>query len=104
MGETEIPKHYRKIGERYPGFADSHKKLASAARDSGPIDDKTAHLIQLAAAIAIRSEGSVHSHARRASEAGATNEEIRHVAMLLATTIGFPTVAAALDWLDNVLD
>ena len=104
MGTTEIPKHYRKIGELYPEFADTHKKLASVARQSGPIEEKTADLIQLAAAIAIRSEGSVHSHARRAADAGATADEIRHVAMLLATTIGFPTVAAALDWLDDVLD
>ena len=104
MGETGVPKHYRKIGELYPEFAATHEKLASVARGSGPIDEKTAHLIQLAAAIAVRSEGSVHSHARRAIEAGATADEVRHVAMLLATTIGFPAVAAALDWLGDVVD
>ena len=104
MGAMEVPKHYRKIGELYPEFADTHEKLASVARRSGPIDKKTAHLIQLAAAITVRSEGSVHSHARRAIEAGATADEVRHVALLLTTTIGFPTVAAALDWLGDVVD
>ena len=57
--------------------------------------------MQLAAAAAIRSEGSVHSHARRATEAGATPEEIHHAILLLTSTIGFPTVAAALSWIDD---
>lgn len=104
MGASEVPKHYRRIGAQYPEFAQMHERLASVARDSGPIDEKTAHLIQLAAAIAIRSEGGVHSHARRAVASGASGDEVRHVAMLLATTIGFPVVAAALDWLGDVLD
>jgi len=57
----------------------------------------------MAAAAAIRSEGAVHSHVRRALEAGASVEEVRHSLMLLTSTIGFPTVVAALSWIEDVL-
>jgi len=60
-------------------------------------------LIQLAAAAAIRSEGSVHSHTRRALELGAKPEEIYHTIILLTSTIGFPTVSATLSWADDVI-
>ena len=77
-------------------------ELGKAAKDSGPLDDKTAHLIQLAGAITLRSEGAVHSHVKRAKEAGATNAEIEHAAILLTSTIGFPNVSAALSWINDV--
>lgn len=44
--------------------------LGKAVKEAGPIDEKTAHLIQLASAATVKSEGAVHSHARRALEAG----------------------------------
>jgi alkylhydroperoxidase/carboxymuconolactone decarboxylase family protein YurZ len=67
------------------------------------LDEKTGHLIQLAAAAASSSEGAVHSHVRRALEAGAQPDEIRHAVILLTSTIGFPRVAAALSWVDDVI-
>jgi alkylhydroperoxidase/carboxymuconolactone decarboxylase family protein YurZ len=36
--------------------------------------------------------------------AGATPDEIRHAVVLLTSTIGFPTVSAALSWVDDVLE
>ncbi|MGZ8166011.1 MAG: carboxymuconolactone decarboxylase family protein, partial [Methylobacter sp.] len=72
-------------------------------KKQGPLDAKTAHLIQLAAAIAIHSEGAVHSHVRRAIESGATPEEIYHAIILLTNTIGFPTVSAAVSWAQDIL-
>jgi alkylhydroperoxidase/carboxymuconolactone decarboxylase family protein YurZ len=45
----------------------------------------------------------VHSHTRRALEAGATTEEIYHTIILLTTVIGFPTVSAALSWADDII-
>jgi alkylhydroperoxidase/carboxymuconolactone decarboxylase family protein YurZ len=61
-------------------------------------------LVQLAAAAAIRSEGAVHSHTRRAIEAGASPGEIRHAVLAVTSTIGFPNVIAALSWVADVLD
>lgn len=96
-------KQYLKIKERYPDFLSAVESLGKTTKKVGPIDEKTAHLIQLAAAAAIRSEGAVHSHARRAIEAGAHAEEISHAIILLTSTIGFPNVVAALSWVDDVI-
>jgi alkylhydroperoxidase/carboxymuconolactone decarboxylase family protein YurZ len=46
----------------------------------------------------------VHSHVRRAHEAGAKKEEIYHAIILLTSTIGFPAVSAAISWADDVLE
>ena len=48
-------------------------------------------------------EGAVHSHTRKAIIAGASHEEIRHVAILSLPTIGLPSMMAALSWIDDVL-
>lgn len=96
------PRNYLDLKDRHAEVIDAVEALGQAVRRAGPIDPKTAHLIQLAAAAAIRSEGSVHSHARRALDAGATPEEVRHALILLTSTIGFPTVAASLTWAADV--
>lgn len=64
---------------------------------------KTAHLTQLAASVAIRSEGGVHSHVRQALTHGTTSDEIFHAIILLTSTVGFPTVSAALSWAEDLL-
>jgi alkylhydroperoxidase/carboxymuconolactone decarboxylase family protein YurZ len=100
---TNPPKHYQVLKERHPGFLDAMETLGKAVRSEGPLDEKTAQLIQLAAAASIRSEGSVHSHTRRALDAGATMDDVHHTLILLTGTIGFPNVAAALSWADDVM-
>ncbi len=101
----KIPvKQYHKIKARHPELLDAVDGLGKAVAKAGPLSDKTRHLVQLAAAAAIRSEGAVHSHARRAVEAGASVEEVRHAIVLLTSTIGFPTVMAAMTWADDVLE
>lgn len=101
--KAKVPKSYKTFKKRHGGVIMALEALGKAVKEAGPIDAKTAQLVQLAAAAAVRSEGSVHSHVRRAREAGATPEEIRHALILLVSTIGFPTVAAALSWADDLL-
>jgi 4-carboxymuconolactone decarboxylase len=100
---SKLPKQHLTIKKRFKKILAAVNNLGKATRDAGPIDRKTSHLIQLSAAAAIRSEGSVHSHTRRSLEAGATTEEIYHTIILLTTVIGFPTVSAALTWADDVI-
>jgi 4-carboxymuconolactone decarboxylase len=104
MTEVKFPPWYVLIKKNYPKFMDALEQLGEAVRREGPLDGKTAHLIQLAAAAAVRSEGSVHSHVRRARAAGASPEEIYHALILLTSTIGFPSVSAALSWAYDVLE
>lgn len=100
---AKFPDQYLSIRKRFKKFSEALDNLGKTARESGPLDVKTTHLIKLAAAAAIRSEGSVHSHTRRALEAGAKPEEIYHALILITSTIGFPTVSAALSWVDDIL-
>ncbi|UCG77508.1 MAG: carboxymuconolactone decarboxylase family protein [Nitrospirota bacterium] len=104
MSESSLPEQYKRIRERFGDFFNAVGNLGEVLRTQGPIDEKTAHLIQLAAAVAIRSEGSVHSHVRRALGKGARPEEIYHAIILLTSTIGFPTVSAALSWADDIIE
>ncbi len=99
----ELPGQYLSIKKRFEKFYKAVDNLGKAARDAGPFDEKTSQLIQLAAAASIRSEGSVHSHTRRALESGAHPDEIYHAIILLTSTIGFPTVSAALSWADDII-
>ncbi|OHB47389.1 MAG: alkylhydroperoxidase, partial [Planctomycetes bacterium GWF2_39_10] len=79
------------------------EELGKVVKQEGPLDERTAHLIQLAAAATVHSEGAVHSHVRRAMDAGVTADEIYHAIILLTSTIGFPSVVAALSWADDVI-
>ena len=92
---------YLKLKERHADLIEAVEALSKAARTSGPLDEKTGHLIQLGAAAAIHSKGSVCSHAARALASGATLDELHHAIIVLTSTIGFPTVAAALSWVDD---
>ena len=103
MSEKDIPKWFEQVKKRHPKFIDAVDQLGKVVREEGPLDEKTVHLIQLAAAATIRSEGAVHSHTKRALEAGAKEEEISHAIILLTSTIGFPNVSAALSWAEDVI-
>jgi len=101
---NKLPKHYMDFLEKYPKIAESYRALGDALSSAGPLDAKTRELLKLALAIGNRQEGGVHSHTRRALEAGATEEEIRHTVFLSLTTIGFPNMMAALSWVEDVLE
>ena len=104
MSEKNLPKWYQTIKVKHGEYIDALDELGKVIKREGPLDEKSAHFIQLAAAAAIRSEGAVHSHARRAMEAGASPEEIYHAIILLTSTIGFPTVSAALNWINDIIE
>lgn len=96
------PKHYKRLAKRYPDYTAAVEQLGETVKKAGPLEPKVAELIQLAAAATAHSEGSVHSHARRALQAGATADEVNHAILLLTSTIGFPAVSAALSWVDDI--
>ena len=98
------PTFYKKIAKQYPEVMGAVENLGTTLRTAGPLDEKTSHLIQMAAAAAGHSEGAVISHARRAMLAGATADEVSHALLLLVSTIGFPQTMAALSWAQEVLE
>lgn len=101
MARVKPPKIYLQLKRQHPRFFAAVDQVGQAVREEGPLSEKTIQLVQLAAAAATRSEGAVHSHVRRALEAGATREEVRHALLALTSTIGFPNVIAALSWAED---
>ncbi len=102
--KLNIASHYTNVKQHHPKYIDAVEKLGETCKNAGPLDRKTSHLIQLAASIAVKSEGSAHSHTKRALEEGASHEEIRHTVIVLTNTIGFPTVMAGMSWVNDILD
>lgn len=100
---TKYPRNYTMLQKRFSKLIKAQEEVGKLARKAGPLDAKTGNLIQLAASVALRSEGGVHSHARRAMKAGASVEEIYHTIALLINTVGFPTAAAAFSWINDLV-
>ena len=98
------PSNFLWLNERFGPVLDAHQHLGKVLADAGPLDGKQVELIKLAAAAATQSEGSVHSHTKRALQAGASPDEIYHTLILLISTVGFPATAAALSWAREILE
>ena len=77
--------------------------LEQPVHAGGPLDDKTRALIKLGISAGARLEGALHSHARKALEAGVTKDEMRHAIILAIPTIGLPSTMAALTWLEDII-
>ena len=101
---SQFSDNYNWLIANFGDVMNCHQEMGKAVRAAGPLDDKCAQLVQLAAAAASRSEGAVHSHVKRALESGAKPEEIYHTLILLISTIGFPNVAAALSWAREIAE
>ena len=101
---THYTNNYSWMIKKFSKVMESHQEFGKTLREAGPVNEKDANLIQLGAAAAIKAEGAVHSHVRRAQDAGASPDEIYHAIILLTSTIGFPSVAAALSWARDIIE
>lgn len=99
-----IPKRFKKFNKDYPEIGDAYRQLGDATHAAGPLDDKTRALIKIGLSTGAKMEGALHSHVRKALEAGCTADEIRHAVLLALPTLGFPSMMAAMSWVDDVLD
>jgi alkylhydroperoxidase/carboxymuconolactone decarboxylase family protein YurZ len=98
-----IPARYLHFQKSFPKVFRAYAALGAATQEAGPLSKKTRALAKLAIALGARMEGAVHSHTRRALEAGCTPDEIRHVVLLATTTLGFPAMMSVMSWVDDVL-
>lgn len=101
---TYLPEVYKEFQQQFPEIAKAYDELALKCHHWGPLDEKTRRLVKLGIAIGLNSEGGVRSHARRALEGGITRGEIRHAVLLAFTTAGFPTMIAAMKWVEKVIE
>ncbi len=99
-----IPKKFMKFVEDFPDVAKAYEDMGNAAHKAGSLDEKTRALIKIGISTGARLEGAVHSHVRKAIDAGVSKEEMRHAVLLSLPTIGLPSMMAALGWIDNIFD
>lgn len=104
MSKQDLPSGAGQVAEQYPEVWDAYAELGRACAESGPLDARTRRLVKLALAVGARSEGAVHSHARRALEEGETSEALKQVAMLSIPTLGLPRGVAALTWIEDITE
>lgn len=101
---TQTPKHFEKFQKDFPDVAKAYEELGKAVHSSGPLNDKTRALIKLAISTGAGLEGAVHSHTRKALQAGLSKEEIRQTVLLAMPTIGLPSTMAVMSWVDDILE
>ena len=100
---AKLPGAYEVFQKEFKSIASAYDQLGEDSVEWGPLNKKTVRLVKLGIAIGAGLEGAVHSHTRRALEAGATAREIRHTVLLALTTLGFPAMMSGLTWVEDVL-
>ena len=99
-----IPKPYKQMHQTYPDLMRAYETFGQQTREAGPLSAREISLVKVAISIGAGLEGASHSHCRKAIEAGCTSADVRHVAILAAPTIGFPTMMRARSWVEDVVE
>jgi alkylhydroperoxidase/carboxymuconolactone decarboxylase family protein YurZ len=101
---VKLPAGAARVAKRHPEIWAAYEQLGAACAQAGPLDARTRRLVKLALAVAAQSEGAVHSQTRRAADEGLSAEELRHVALLAIPSIGLAKAAAAMSWMEDMLE
>ena len=99
----KLPARPQAFRKKYPEVWKAFSRLADSCHEAGPLDEKCRRLMKLGLAIGAGLEGATHSATRNALAAGIRADELRHVAVLGITTIGFPASMRAMSWIADCL-
>ena len=99
-----LPETYQEFRHKFPEISGAYDTLANTCHQWGPLDARERRLTKLGIAIGMNSEGGVKSHARRALEEGISADGLRHAVLMAFTTTGFPTMIAAMKWVEEVIE
>ena len=87
----------------FPKINAAHEVLGEKIhKESGPLPEKARWLIKIAISGASKHHLALETHVKKAREAGATDEEIKHALLLLIQTVGFPTFMEAYSVFKNL--
>ena len=101
--KPEPPKAYASFKKDFPDVVGAYEDLKEACHHAGPLKPRCRELIKMGIAIGAGLESATRAHVRLAQEVGASPEQIRQVALLATTTIGFPSMMRARSWVNDVL-
>src|SRR5574341_462295 len=94
----QLPKSYQKLKTERREVVEAYEKLGEACATAGPLTDRERALIKIGISTGAQLEGGLHSHVRKALEAGVDPGAIRHAVLLALPTLGLPSMMAALTW------
>lgn len=97
-----IPEIFERFRTDYPKVAAAYAELSSTLHDCGPLDRRARRLVKLSVAVGASAEGAVRSHTRKALAEGISVDEIEHAILLSLTSVGLPSMVAALKWAREV--
>jgi AhpD family alkylhydroperoxidase len=98
MDYTRPPQTFRDFVARFPVLGEAHQRVGREVESLGPLDTKQCALIKIGISLGAGLESALRSHVRRATQAGATREEIEQAILLGMNTVGFPRTVAAWSW------
>lgn len=94
----KLPGTYKRFAARYPELAQTHEKIAQAINALGHLDERTTELVKIGVCVGAGLESALRAHVRRATQAGASQEEIEQAILQGMNTCGFPRTVAAWSW------
>jgi len=94
----KLPNTYKQFVAKFPELAACHERMAKAVDHTGPLDRKAQELVKIGICVGAGLESALRSHVRRATQAGASREEIEQAILLAMNTCGFPSTVAAWRW------
>lgn len=87
---------FSKFKEDFPQVYAGHEELGVEIHEkSGPLPEKMRWMLKIAISGASRHHSALETHIVKAKDAGVTDDEIKHILLLLMQTTGFPTFMEA---------
>lgn len=102
--QEKLPGNFENFKNEFPNVWESFNRLGEECHQTAAFDEKTRRLVKVAIAVGAGLEGGTHSAVRNALAAGVSPDEIKSVAILAITTLGFPASMRALTWIADCLN
>ena len=99
----DLPGSYKRLRTSQRAIMEAYERLGEACAEAGPLTERERALVKIGLSTGARLEGGLHSHVRKALEAGLEPEAIRQAVYLALPTLGLPTMMAAATWVEDVL-
>jgi alkylhydroperoxidase/carboxymuconolactone decarboxylase family protein YurZ len=97
----QLPSTLQKFIQRNPKIWESHEALGLACKQAGPLPERQIELIKMAITASQSLETAFKTHARNASKAGASSDEMEHVVIQLLPIMGLGRTMMAAKWLEE---
>jgi alkylhydroperoxidase/carboxymuconolactone decarboxylase family protein YurZ len=104
MKMRKLPQRFLNFQKNYPQVFEAYELLGKSVTEAGPLSARESALVKIGIACGAKLEGGLHSHCRKALDAGLSAEEIRQAVLLSTTTLGFPSMMTCLSWVDDVIN